>query len=196
MSISVIAVFDVGRTNKKIFLFDETYHIQYEKETHLIETKDEDGFECQDVFALASWVKESFQEIATLSVFNIKAIAISAHGASFVNINAQGEPVTPLYDYLKPFPTYLQNQFYSTYGNDLPKVSASPALGNLNSALQLFRLRHEKPETFEKISYALHLPQYISYLLTGKIKSDITSIGCHTHLWDFEKNKYHTYRFK
>ena len=37
----------------------------------------------------------------------------------------------------------------------------------------------------------LHLPQYLSYLVTGKACSDITSIGCHTNLWDFEKKKYH-----
>jgi sugar (pentulose or hexulose) kinase len=35
------------------------------------------------------------------------------------------------------------------------------------------------------------LPQYLSYLLSGKAYSDLTSIGCHTNLWDFEKNKYH-----
>jgi sugar (pentulose or hexulose) kinase len=37
----------------------------------------------------------------------------------------------------------------------------------------------------------LHLPQYISFLFTGKYFSDITSIGCHTNLWDFELNNYH-----
>jgi hypothetical protein len=47
MPVPVIAVFDIGRTNKKIFLFDESYHIRYERETHLEEIKDEDGPGCK-----------------------------------------------------------------------------------------------------------------------------------------------------
>ena len=191
MSIPVIAVFDIGRTNKKIFLFDEDYRIVYETETHLNETKDEDGFECEDVNVLTQWVKDSISKVVGLNEFDIKAISISAHGASFVNINENGIPTTPLYNYLKPFPELLQKQFYNDYGNDLPKITASPVLGNLNSALQLYWIRHTLPETFLKIKYSLHLPQYISYVLTGDVSSDITSIGCHTHLWDFEKNQYH-----
>lgn len=191
MTIPVIAVFDIGRTNKKIFLFDEHYHIRYEKETHLPETKDEDGYQCQDIAALKTWVLQSIKEVARFPEFEIKAISISAHGASFVNINEHGEPVTPLYNYLKPFPDYLQKKLYGDYGINLPKITASPSLGNLNSGLQLYRLRYEKPEVFDKIKYALHLPQYIGYLLTGKVSSDMTSIGCHTQLWNFETNQYH-----
>ena len=33
--------------------------------------------------------------------------------------------------------------------------------------------------------------KYLSYLIAGKAYSDITSIGCHTHLWDFRKSSYH-----
>jgi len=57
--------------------------------------------------------------------------------------------------------------------------------------MQLYRLKYEKPEVFEQIKYSLHLPQYLSYLVSYKPCSDITSIGCHTNLWDFQKNDYH-----
>ena len=56
--------------------------------------------------------------------------------------------------------------------------------------MQIYRLKYEKPELFEKIKYSLHLPQYLSFLLTNKTYSDITSIGCHTNLWNFDKNQY------
>jgi sugar (pentulose or hexulose) kinase len=64
-------------------------------------------------------------------------------------------------------------------------------LGSLNSGMQLYRLKAEKPEFYNQIRYALHLPQYISYLVTKKAFSDITSIGSHTQLWDYRKNNYH-----
>src|SRR5690606_22915825 len=44
---------------------------------------------------------------------------------------------------------------------------------------------------FERVHCALHLPQYLSFLVSGRLCSDMTSIGCHTHLWDFVKNEYH-----
>jgi L-fuculokinase len=69
--------------------------------------------------------------------------------------------------------------------------TASPPLGNLNSGLQLYFLKHQKPEIFSKIRYSLHLPQYLSSLVTKRSYSDITSIGCHTGLWNFPQNRYH-----
>jgi sugar (pentulose or hexulose) kinase len=57
--------------------------------------------------------------------------------------------------------------------------------------MQLYRLKYEKPEFFARIKYALHLPQYLSYLLSGKTFSEITSIGCHTNLWHFQNMDYH-----
>ena len=57
--------------------------------------------------------------------------------------------------------------------------------------MQIYRLKEENPELFAKVAYCLHLPQYLSSLLTGQYFTDITSIGCHTNLWNFKKMKYH-----
>lgn len=194
MSVSVIVIFDIGKTNKKVFLFDEDYALRFEKSIQIPEIKDEDGFPCEDVRALSTWVTDSLTELLTLSDYKIKAINFSAHGASFVNVNENGEPVTPLYNYLKPFPSKLQSNFYDTYGGkDFAISTASPILGHLNSGMQLYWLKKEKSEVFNKIKYALHLPEYISWLVTKTFVSGITSIGCHTNLWDFSKNKYHNW---
>ena len=52
-------------------------------------------------------------------------------------------------------------------------------------------MKYEKPEVISKVKHILHFPQYLSYLLTGKIYSEHTSIGCHTALWDFDNMDYH-----
>jgi sugar (pentulose or hexulose) kinase len=57
--------------------------------------------------------------------------------------------------------------------------------------MQALWLKTERPETFAEVKHILHFPQYLSYLLTGKIFSEHTSIGCHTALWDFDLMKYH-----
>ena len=192
---SIIAIFDIGKTNKKLLLFDEQYKLVHEQSTQLKETMDEDGFDCEDVTALTKWVNDSFDKILHDERFIIKAVNVSAYGASFVYLDNEGKVILPLYNYLKPFPSNLQNKFYEDYGGEslIGKQTASPSLGNLNAGLQIYRLKYDKPAMFAKIKYALHLPQYISYLLSSKINSDITSIGCHTYLWNFQEQKYHSW---
>ncbi len=189
----VIAIFDVGKTNKKLFLFDQDYNIVYEKSARFSETVDEDGFPCENLESLRLSVFDSLMEVFRRPEFDVKAINFSTYGASLVYLDKYGSPLAPLYNYLKPYPEKLQKQFYDTYGgeDEFSKRTASPVLGNLNSGMQLYRIKYEKPELFKEIKYALHLPQYMSQLVSGKFYSDITSIGCHTNLWDFEKNRYH-----
>lgn len=192
-AIPVIAIFDVGKTNKKLFLFNESYRIVFEKSARFIETVDEDGYPCENLESLRLSVFDSLSEVFRLKEFEVKAVNFSAYGASFVYVGEDRQPVGPLYNYLKPFPEELSNSFYKKYGGaaKFSLATASPLLGSLNSGLQLYRLKQEKPEVFKKVKYALHLPQYLSFLLTGKPYSDLTSIGCHTGMWDFEKNNYH-----
>ncbi len=189
----VIAVYDIGKTNKKLFLFDEAYRIVYETSTRFDEIEDEDGEPCEDLKGLSQWVLSSLQQILAMPDFQVKAVNFSTYGASLVYLDEQGAVLTPLYNYLKAYPADLKNQFYDTYGSErtIAMQTASPALGSLNSGLQLYRLKYEQPEVYSRLKSALHLPQYMSYILTGKPATDMTSIGCHTALWDFSKNQYH-----
>jgi sugar (pentulose or hexulose) kinase len=120
-------------------------------------------------------------------------VNFSAYGASFVFTGKDGEPILPLYNYLKPFPTELQQAFDRRYAPRVNVETASPRLGSLNSGMQLFRLRHERPEEFTKIRYALHLPNFLSSIFGGAPCTEITSVGCHTLLWDFLRNDYHNW---
>lgn len=189
----VIAVFDVGKTNKKLFLFDEQYRMVYEESMQFAETVDEAGFPCEDVHKLTDWIRASFNHVLSLSQFDVRAVNFSAYGASFVHVDGKGEPVAPLYNYLKPYPENLQKTFYNKYGGEevLSRQTASPVLGSLTSGLQLYRIKYEQPDVFENIQYSLHLPQYLSFILSQKATTDLTSVGCHTLLWDFEKGDYH-----
>lgn len=189
----VIAIFDVGKTNKKLFLFDQQYNIVFERSARFNEITDEDGNPCENIEALRLSLFDSLKEVLSKNEFDVKAINYSAYGASFVYLDDNGNVIAPLYNYLKKYPESLHEKFYNDSGGETEFAhrTASPVLGSLNSGLQLYRMKYEKPEVFKKIKYALHLPQYLSFLLTRKATSDLTSIGCHTGLWDFTKNDYH-----
>ncbi|MES1219231.1 MAG: carbohydrate kinase, partial [Bacteroidota bacterium] len=159
----------------------------------MAEITDEDGDPCEDVLLLSQWVVETLTEIIQIREFDIKAVNFSAYGASLVYINERGKVIAPLYSYLKSYPGKLKDEFYKKYGG-AEKIScetASPVLGSLNSGMQLYRIMREKPALYHQIKYALHLPQYISYIITQQPYSDITSLGSHTQLWDYQKSSYH-----
>lgn len=192
----MIAIFDIGKTNKKLFVFDEQYSIVWERSCICEQTVDEDGQPCEDLAQLAAFIHESLAQVP--KDLPVRAINFSAYGASFVYIGKDGKPVAPLYNYLKPFPEDLKQKFYAAHGGEVTfsMLTASPVLGSLNSGMQLYRIKEEQPELFEKIHYALHLPQYLSYLLSGTPCTDITSIGCHTNLWNFSQQHYHEWVYR
>ena len=186
-------IFDIGKTNKKYFLFDENYKVIEQEARQFEELKDEDGFPCDDLNRISAWVKDCIRQIIIDKKYPVKTINFTTYGASFVHLDQAGKPLTPLYNYLKPIPDAIVKSFHAKYGDPLifAGQTASPSLGMLNSGLQLYWLKYTQPEIFNKIRWSLHFPQYLSFLITGIPLSEYTSIGCHTGLWDFEKKDYH-----
>jgi sugar (pentulose or hexulose) kinase len=191
--IPVTAVFDIGKTNKKFFLFEENYAVVQKQQNTLDQTQDEDGDPCEDLALLEDWIEDKLQDAFRDDKFNIESINFSTYGASFVHLNDKGKPATPLYNYLKPHPEDLFDKFCETYGGkeQLSLQTASPPMGMLNSGFQLYWLKHKKPVAFADITTSLHLPQYLSYLIAGNKAAELTSIGCHTALWNFNQQQYH-----
>lgn len=193
MKEKVIAIFDVGKTNKKLLLFDYNLRLVSEMETKFPEKLDDDGFECDNIELIEDWVKDSLSYLVHSEKYDLTAVNFTTYGATIVYLDENGKRLTPVYNYLKPIDDRIPERIYKRYGgqDEFCRRTASPALGMLNSGMQILWLKTEKPEAFPKVRYILHFPQYISYLITGKIYSEHTSIGCHTGLWDFDNMKYH-----
>jgi len=193
IAIPVIVIVDIGKTNKKLLLYDESYTLVHQLIQTIPETLDDDGFPSENLSLLTELVLKWVDEILADDKFDVKAINFTAYGASLVYLDENGQPLPILYNYLKPYPAALSKEFYRTYGSPqtIALETASPMLGNLNSGMQLYWLKKCKPEIFNQIHTVLHLPQYISYLISGRVASEKTSIGCHTQLWDFNLNQYH-----
>ncbi len=189
----VIAVFDIGKTNKKLFLFDKTFTVVLKNSVRFEETVDDDNYPCDDIELIENWIKTQIQTIQKQGVFKIKAINFSTHGATLVYLDKNGKRITPLYNYLKPLDHVDFSSFYDNFGgvDDFSRKTASPAYGMLNSGLQMYWLKYYKPQYWKQIAYILHYPQYLSFLFTGIITADYTSIGAHTAIWDFDIMDYH-----
>jgi sugar (pentulose or hexulose) kinase len=193
MKEKVIAVFDIGKTNKKVILFDYNLKLVSETEQRFTEINDDDGFPCEDIERLEEWIRDNVNILAKSEKYDLTAINFATYGATLTFLDQSGKRIAPVYNYLKPVYEKIPERIYKKYGgqDEFCRRTASPALGMLNSGIQALWLKYRKPEYFEKVRYILHFPQYLSYLLTGKIYSEPTSLGCHTALWDFDNMNYH-----
>jgi len=198
MPITVTAIFDIGKTNKKFFLFDHDFQVVHRESIQISEVKDEDGFPTEDLNALVIWIKEVLSRMLEIEKYQIEHLNFSTYGASLVHIDDEGKVLTPLYNYLKPIEQDIISNFFQTYGpeGNLTRVTGSPNSGMLNSGMQLYWLKQTRPIIFKRIKYSLHLPQYLSYVFTGIPVSEYTSIGCHTALWDYSKADYHDWVYR
>jgi sugar (pentulose or hexulose) kinase len=189
----VILIFDVGKTNKKVLLFDRNLKVIHEEESIFEEVVDDEGFPCDDAQKLEQWIKETIRKYLSHNKYQVKGINITTYGATLVYLDAEGKRISPIYNYLKPIPDHVLEGFYESNGGveEFSRRTASPVLGMLNSGLQLLWLKRTKPEIFSRVHKVLHLPQYLTSLVHGQVVSEHTSIGCHTVMWDFDRMEYH-----
>ncbi|AEV33010.1 pentulose/hexulose kinase [Owenweeksia hongkongensis DSM 17368] len=189
----VTAIFDIGKTNKKFFLFDDDLNEISREYTRLEQIEDEDGFPSEDLKTLEKWMKDCMDKTLANPDLKVKHLNFSTYGASLVHLDKNNAVASSFYNYLKEFPEDLLEEFLEKNGGlrDFAINSSSPVMGMLNSGLQLYYLKYRKPEIFKNIKHSLHFPQYLSFLYSGKMVSDYTSLGCHTGLWNFKKQEYH-----
>jgi sugar (pentulose or hexulose) kinase len=104
-----------------------------------------------------------------------------SHGAGAAIIAGRKLVLPPL-DYEHPIPAAVRRD-YDTQ-RDRFSETGSPALPDgLNLGAQLYYLEATHPDLFEADITILPWAQYWSWLLTGVAASEITSLGCHTDLW-------------
>lgn len=182
-----IAVFDVGKTNKKLLvlnhrlqLVDETYHTfdQYEK----------DGVQIEAVEETTAWLVASLRAMA--GKHDIGAISVSTHGAAFACVDSGGKLALPVLSYTTDPGPEFTGRFSVEFGDPitLQRQTKTPDMIGLGCMAKGIRFAQERwPEAFERVSAILPLPQYYGFVLTGNKAIDPTNVGCHTAFWDFEK---------
>jgi sugar (pentulose or hexulose) kinase len=154
----VIAVFDIGKTNKKIILFNDKMKVVHEEEQKFAEVRDDDGFECDDLERIEKWLLSTINKFAVSDKYDLTDINITTYGATIVCLDEDGKRITPAYNYLKPLDEIIPESIYKRNGgrDEFCRRTASPALGMLNSGMQLLWLKRTKPEVFSKIRHVLH----------------------------------------
>ena len=182
-----IAVLDIGKTNKKILIYDQDLLIKTERFTRISEIEDGEIL-LDDINTLKSWILSTLSELS--QQYDIRVIATSAHGATYGLVDHKGNQVVPQIAYNTDPNDELHHEFYELCGDpiELQKATASPNFNLLiNPAKGIFFTKQRYPEQFSRAKKLLMYPQLFGYWLTGIACADPTYVGNHTYLWNFGK---------
>jgi len=183
-----IVVIDIGKTNKKISVLSENLEFIYSESTQ-IDVIEKDNIICDNITQTTDWLLKKLRGIC--AEYEIKVISVTTFGATVTHIDRNGNLVLPVISYTHEPGETIREEFYKKFGSkeELYLRTATPPFPQLLTvAMQLFWIKETKPELWEQIDRILFLPQYFGYIFTGKSIVEYTSIGCHTYLYDFNKN--------
>jgi len=184
MSEPVVAVIDIGKTNKKI-------HI-YNRELEMIDSRNQsfgttliDGVPFEKTDELMEWLLDNLSALAARH--EIAAVSTSCHGAAFACVDESGELSVPVVDYTYEPGEDFHDEFYDVAGDrdDLQRTTATLELKALvNPAKGIYFLKQRFPDQFARTHRIIMYDQYFPFKLSGSIVSDPTYTACHTYLFD------------
>jgi sugar (pentulose or hexulose) kinase len=178
-------VLDIGKTNVKLALLDASGATLAERRSP--NTIVEEGlYPHHDTERIWAWMLAIMREFAGLA--EVTAIVPVTHGATAALVDDDGL-VLPVLDYEYALPA-AQDAFYQSVRPSYAS-SHSPRLpAGLNLGRQLAWQAQAFPAQFRRARHILMYPQYWAWRLSGAAASEVTSLGCHTDLWEPARQQY------
>lgn len=175
---AVDAIFDVGKTHIKLSLYsiDSQQEIaEQRRENQSVQTDDYLAFDTDSIW---QWL---LQQLSNYSQdYQIDRLSICTHGATCALVD-DVDLVFPIPDYEDTrfeeiSDQYPRPKFDETFSPNLP--------AGLNLGRSIYWLCSKYPNQFSQTQQILMYPQYWGWKLTGRAVSEVTSLGCHTDLWN------------
>ncbi|HET6629989.1 MAG TPA: hypothetical protein VFG91_09465 [Woeseiaceae bacterium] len=186
MTQDLLCVLDVGKTNAKLTcIAAHTGDTVWSAQRPCIA---QEGAVVRqlDIHGIEDWL------LASLAAAPMKArigtFVPIAHGAAAVLLDASNEVLAapdyedPRFDSVRDAYDALRDPFEATYSPALPV--------GLNLGRQLYLLEQQQPDLLRRCRHILLYPQYWGWRLSGAMASEITSLGCHTDLWQPLQSRY------
>jgi sugar (pentulose or hexulose) kinase len=177
-----LIVLDIGKTNAKLALIDAQGRLLAERRRASVVRRD-GAYPHLDIEGIWDWLLEGCRAFAALAP--VSAIVPVTHGATAALVDDTGL-VLPVLDYEAPLDEVDYDSLRPPYAETFsPRLPAG-----LNLGRQLAWLARRFPADFARARHILTYPQYWAWRLCGEAASEATSLGCHTDLWDPQRQQY------
>ena len=178
-------ILDIGKTNVKLVLLDAAGLVLAEQRiaNSIVDTA---PYPHHDTERIWDWMLSTLRGFARIA--RVGAIVPVTHGATAALVDGDGL-VLPVLDYESALPEQIDGR----YAEVRPPFAqtCSPALpAGLNLGRQLVWLAQTYPAEFARTRHILMYPQYWAWRLSGVAAGEVTSLGCHTDLWDTHAQAY------
>lgn len=174
-----IIIFDIGKTHAKLSLWDSQYNL-IAKEIRANEICESvHGYQMLDIYGIEAWLIDTLTELAKLAP--VESIVTVAHGAAAVLIE-NGRIWTDPLDYEQDLGPAI-DQSYNNIRPDFEQTGSPRLPLGLNLGCQLFFLENLVGPFPDNLTILLW-PQFWSFKLSGVAASEVTSLGCHSDLWN------------
>ena len=173
-----VAVLDFGKTNSKLFVFGQDGRIIDERRTKPDWVR-RGGLSVLDEAALHDWALEAVNEAA--DAHDVEGLMVSGHGCTFALVD-EAALTHPILDYEQEPPAEIAARidrripdFAETFSPRLPR--------GFNYGRHMLWLEEVEPDAFATAKAILGYPQYWSWRFGGRAVSEVSYLGCHSHLW-------------
>ncbi len=181
-----VFVFDIGKTHIKVTVLARGGEALYQNRTsnRVVSRYLYDSF---DIGRTWEWLCEQLAYAGGL--YDIDTISIATHGAAAALVDLKtGRTLLPVMDYeFTDYPDLPTD--YDRLRPDFTLTGSPRFPAGLNLGRQLHWQSNILSRRARADACLLMYPQYWAWRLTGKSSSEVTSLGCHTDLWDVNQNK-------
>jgi sugar (pentulose or hexulose) kinase len=176
-----VAVFDLGKTNIKVVVFDSSGNALAERARANAPLTADAQCPYLSLDAQGAWafLVGALRDVG--ACFPIEAISIATHGAAGALVTEDGLALRPM-DYEFGGYGIVDADYEAARPPFVETLSPSVPRG-LNLGRQVFYLERYFPREFAGARAFLAYPQYFAWRLSGVMASEVTSLGAHTDLW-------------
>ena len=173
-----VAVLDFGKTNSKLFVFGQDGRILDERRTQPKWVR-QGGFSVLDEADLHDWALGTVA--AAVDSHGVEGLMVSGHGCTFALVD-ETALTHPILDYEQEPPAEIAARIDRRIPDFAETFSPQLPLG-FNYGRHMLWLQEVGPDAFAAAKAILGYPQYWSWRLGGRPVSEVSYLGCHSHLW-------------
>lgn len=182
-----IAVIDIGKTNAKLALVDLALRAEIAVTTRpnrVVAAPPYPHFDTEGHWQFLLAALRDFH-----AQHGVDAISVTTHGAAAALLAADGSLAAPVLDYEHTGPDDLAAE-YDALRPPFAETGSPRLPMGLNLGAQLHWQFATDPALRGRTAHIVTYPQYWGFRLTGQVASDVTSIGCHTDLWNPHEGRF------
>ncbi|WP_195818581.1 FGGY-family carbohydrate kinase [Roseobacter sp. MH60115] len=181
MSPRRIAVIDIGKTNAKLALVGATDLTEIAVVTRPNTVLPGPPWPHFDIDGHWSFLLDALRDFH--AAHGIDAISVTTHGACAALLDIDGNLAAPILDYEHSGPDNVALD-YDALRPPFSETGSPRLAGGLNIGAQMHWQFQIDPALKARTHRIVTYPQYWGAKLTGVAAMDVTSLGCHTDLWD------------